>query len=106
MAINREVWENEADALRQICEEMVKLYSRINWILEHNSDLSIDWGAAEKPAYFTEAEDGNLDTRPFTRQAIANAVGSLSQVRNLLTNQAVSQGDHLGNLNVVARPLR
>lgn len=110
MAINREVVENEADAVRNVCEEMVRLFSRIHWILEHNSDLSIDWAAGTTPAYITEIQAGavgagNIDTRPFTRQQVANAIGSLDQIRKLLTNQATSQGDHLGNLNVLARPL-
>lgn len=106
MAINREDIEGMADAIREVCEETSKLYARINWVLEHNSDMSIDWGAAEKPAYFDEAVNGDLDSRPFSRLEVSNAIFSLENVRKTLTNQAITQGDHLGNINKIARPLR
>jgi len=106
MALTRIVADAEADAVATICEEVTALLTRINWLLEHNSDLSIDWAAAQKPAYIEEDASGNLVDRRFTRQNVANAIGSLAQIRSLLTGGAVSQGDHLGNLNLMARPLK
>jgi hypothetical protein len=106
MPLTRIVADAEADAVALICEEVAAMLTRINLMLEHNSDLSIDWAAATKPAYIEEDAAGNMVDRRFSRQNVANAIGSLDQIRKLLTNQATSQGDHLGNLNVMARPLR
>lgn len=105
MALTRTIADAEADAIAVICEEATLLLNRINWIMEHNSDLSIDWAAAETPAYIEEDASGNMVDRRFSRQNVANAVGSLDQIRKLLTSQQVSVGDHLGNLNIMARPL-
>lgn len=105
MALTRIVADAEADAVATICEEVTALLTRINWLLEHNSDLSIDWAADPKPAYIEEDAAGNLVDRRFSRQNVANAIGSLAQMRALLTGSAASQGDHLGNLNLMARPL-
>jgi hypothetical protein len=62
------------------------------------------------PDYITEeaagsAGPGNLSGRTFTRANVSNAIGSLDNLRKLLTNQAATQGDHLGNLNQLAKPL-
>jgi len=105
MALTRIVADAEADAVAVVCEEVTSLLARINWLLEHNSDLSIDWAAAQKPSYIEEDAAGNLVDRRFSRQNVANAIGSLAQIRSLLTGGAASQGDHLGNLNLMARPL-
>jgi hypothetical protein len=56
------------------------------------------------PAYFTLETNGNLSGRNWSPAQVSNAVGSLDQIRKLLTNQAVTVGDHLGNLNQLARP--
>ena len=104
MAIDREMAEKEANAVRMICEEVVTLYHRINQLLEDNSDKSIGWNGDPKPAYFEEQANGNLYSMPFTRAQVSNCIGSLDQIRKVLTNQATSVGDHLGNINVVARP--
>lgn len=106
MALTRVSVDRMADAVGLVCEEATYLLTRINWVLEHNSDFSIDWAAAETPAYIEEDAAGNLVDRAFSRQNVANAIGSLDQIRKLLTNQAVTQGDHLGNVNLVSRPLR
>jgi hypothetical protein len=105
VAVTRIAADAEADAVAVICEEATALLTRINWLLEHNSDLSIAWEAAQKPACIEEDAAGNMVDRRFSRQNVANAVGSLDQIRKLLTNQSVNQGDHLGNLNLMARPL-
>lgn len=57
------------------------------------------------PDYITEETNGtsNISGRIYTRGEIANAVNALDQVRKLLTNQATTQGDYLGVLNVVSR---
>jgi hypothetical protein len=104
MAIDREMAEKEANAVRQICEETVTLFHRINQLLEDNSDKSIDWNGNPIPSYFLEQENGNLYSLPFSRAQVSNAIFSLDQIRRVLTNQTTTQGDHLGNLNIVARP--
>lgn len=106
MALVHETVLTVADATQSVCESVAYLLTRIDWLLEHNSDMSIDWGAVETPAYITEDDKGNIYGRYCTRQNVANAIGSLDQIRKLLTNQAVTQGDHLGNVNLVSRPLR
>jgi hypothetical protein len=55
------------------------------------------------PDYFTLEANGNLSGRTFAPAECSNAIGSLDQFRKLLTNQAATQGDHLGNLNKLAR---
>lgn len=71
-------------------------------LLATNSDLAIDWGAQEKPDYIDENEDGTMQDFLFSRQQVANLIGSLDQFVKLLDNQSVTQGDHLGNINQVA----
>jgi hypothetical protein len=63
---------------------------------------------APQPEYFDQESNGNLGGKVFSRQDIANAIGSLDWIRKLLTNQVMtgSQGDHLGNLNKLARAER
>jgi hypothetical protein len=95
----------EAEAIQAVCSELAAVLTRINQVLEHNSDQAIDWANASKPAYISEDADGNLLGLLFARAAVANAVGSLDQVRRLLTSQTVTTGDHLGNINQLARPL-
>lgn len=56
------------------------------------------------PAHINLEANGNLSGRLYTPSEVSNVIGSLDQFRNLLLNQAVSQGDHLGNLNKLARP--
>ena len=93
-----------AKAVAGIAEAVVNLLSQVKSILKHNSNLSIDWANATKPTYITEDAAGNLDGLSYSRQQIANVIGSLAQVDNLLNNGTVSQGDHVGNLNQVTRP--
>ena len=95
------------DAVASMANEASALLAKINRVLEYNSDQAIDWGAGEKPAYIDEEANGNLSGRTYSRQAVANAIGSLNWIRSLLTNQVMtgSQGDHLGNLNQLASPL-
>lgn len=104
MALQYSLVQQEADAIKAVCDDVVRVFARVNTMLEHNSDLAIDWGAGATPAYITEEANGNLSGRTFTRQQVANAIGSLDQIRRLLTNLAASQGDHLGNFNLLANP--
>jgi SAM-dependent MidA family methyltransferase len=107
MPLQNSTVQAEADAIANIANRTAKLLADLHKVLEHNSDLAIDWGAGSTPAYITEEANGNLSGRTFTRQEVANAIGSLDWVRKLLTNQTMtgSQGDHLGNLNKLAAPL-
>lgn len=71
-------------------------------LLATNMHLSIDWGAGQKPEYIEEDANGNVADFQFSRQQVSNLIGSLDQFVKLMENQAVSQGDHLGNINQVA----
>jgi uncharacterized protein YdbL (DUF1318 family) len=108
MAYSAELTKTEAIAISAICNAVAEVLAKIDVVLEHNSDLAIDWGAATTPGYITEDADGNISGLTFDRASVANAIGSLDQARKLFTNQDVAQGDHLGNINKLARamPLR
>ena len=106
MALTNARIVEEAQAIAAVCDEVKSLYVRIHEVLEHNSDLSIDWAATIPPSYITEDVNGNIQGLLYTRQQVANAIFSLDWIRRLLTNQSMagSQGDHLGNINQLARP--
>lgn len=57
------------------------------------------------PDYISEETNGtsNLSGRAYDRIQLSNAIGSLTQFRNYMLNQVVTQGDHMGNLNAIAR---
>lgn len=57
------------------------------------------------PDYITEETNGtsNLSGRTYDRVQVSNAIGSLTQFDRYITNQSVTQGDHAGNLNQLAR---
>lgn len=102
-------WERAVqitNKLSQLSRKAADLQNEINQLLEYNSDHAIDWAAAELPTYLREDIGGTLQGFPFTRQNVANAIGSLDWIRKLLTSQSMegSQGDHLGNLNQLAHP--
>ena len=93
-----------AQKIAEVSEKVRNVLAEVHQVLEFNSDQAIDWAAGSKPAYIPEDADGNIDGLQYSRTAVANAIGSLDQFRKLLTNAAVSQGDHLGNLNLVSDP--
>lgn len=94
-----------ADAAVVIANELAAALAKADRFLEFNSDQAIDWAASETPAYIAEDADGNIEGRLFTRQQIANAIGSFDQFRKLMENVATSQGDHLGNVNAISQAL-
>lgn len=99
--------KEEAEAIASLSNEVTSLLTRLNQVLTHNSNLAIDWTNASTPAYITEDGAGNLSGYNYTRQQVGTAISSLDWVRKLLTNQVMtgSQGDHLGILNILSRPL-
>lgn len=107
MALEYAKVQAEAAAIEDVSNQLASLLATINQLLEHNADLAIDWGAGATPAYINEEANGNLQGKTYTRQEVSNTIGSLDWVRKLLTNQTMtgSQGDHLGNLNKLTRPL-
>lgn len=56
------------------------------------------------PDYIVEETDGtgNLSGLPFSRAEVSNALGSIQQFVNLMTNVAPQQGDHLGTTDKLA----
>ena len=94
-----------ADAVADVCNQLATLLATVDQLLEFNSDQNIGWTDDPLPGYITEDGDGNITGKQFARGDVSNALGSLTQFRNLMTNQAVSQGDHLGNVNKLAKPL-
>ena len=100
MALTSVVVQREAAAVQAVCAEAAALLARVERLLTHNSNLAIDWGAAQTPAYIPEEADGNLSGGfAFTRQAVSNAIGSLASFRDLMAS------GHLGNVNQLAPPL-
>ena len=97
----------EAKAIASVAALAVETFTQIQQILRHNTNLAIDWGAVETPAYIEEDAAGNIVGTNYTRQQIASAVGSLDLVRALLNNEELTTGnpgDHLGNLNLISPP--
>lgn len=87
---------------KSLADQTKSLLWQIEEFLNTNLAVSVDWAASPKPAYINEDSNGNLDGVSFTRQQMANAIGSLDNLRKLLRNEATSQGDHLGNLDQLA----
>lgn len=89
---------------KSLADKSKALLWQIEEFLNVNSAAAIDWVAGSKPAYINEDSNGNFDGLAFTRAAMANAIGSLDNMRKLLRNQDLSgaQGDHLGNLDQLA----
>lgn len=85
---------------KALADDTKSLLWQIEEFLQANSAAAVDWAAATKPAYINEDSNGNLDGLAFTRAHMANAIGSLDNLRKLLRNADLSgaQGDHLGNL--------
>jgi hypothetical protein len=101
-----------AESAQKLSDRLKALYWDLEKFLRHNSALSIDWANGEvvivpgedKPgAYIQEDDKGNLDGLPFTRTDIANVIGSFQQVVNGLKNEQPVKGDHLGNLEKIAK---
>ena len=105
MALSTDVTKFQANAIENVCTELAAVLAKINVILDHNSDMAIDWAADPKPAYIEEDADGNIASLRYDRSSVANAIGSLDQVRRLMSNEAATQGDHLGNINKLSRPM-
>ena len=103
MALTHQRAKEVAEHCEALCNEAKALHYRILEFLASNSNLSVDWSAVTKPAYLNEDASGNLDGLKYTRTQIANAINSLDQLRATMANNAVTQGDHLGNINQIAK---
>jgi len=100
--------KREAEAIMGVCNEAVSILTRIKQVIEHNSDLSFDWANGDLTSGGTAMSvdaAGNLTDLLFAPADVSNAIGSLDNIRKAFENEAVTQGDHLGNLNKLARPL-
>lgn len=87
---------------RSIANDIRSLKARIDAFVPMNQAIGCDWGAGTKPSVLVEDANGNLQGQTFSRQDFANLIGSFTQFQNLLNNAAVTQGDHGGNVNMVA----
>lgn len=108
MATSQAQVKREAEAVFAVCNEVVSVLTRVKQVLAHNSDVSVDWGNGDIAAGGADIgvdANGNITDLLFSPAQVSNAIGSLDQLRKCLENEAVSQGDHLGNLNLLARPL-
>lgn len=102
MALTYDRVKLEVDAFLEMCDRTNHFFTDVQRLLQHNSDQAIDWNATGRPAYIDEDGFGNLAGYQFTRQNIGNAIGSLQQFLNLMTNKTVFEGDHLGNINQIS----
>jgi hypothetical protein len=103
MALDVQRAVEAAAECKAVCDDLKAAHQRARAFLTANSNLSIDWTGDPLPDYLIEAvPSGNIDTFRFSRAQVANAIGSIDQFRALMENGAVSQGDHLGNINQVA----
>lgn len=94
----------EAEAVASVANELVSLYQRVKQMLAHNTALNVAWTSATSPVLEVTAS-GNLQGLGYTGTQISNALGSMTQFVNLMENQTVTEGNHLSNFNLVARPL-
>lgn len=96
-----------ASAIEDVANQIASLQATLTQLLTFNSNQAIDWAAGSLPAYITEDAKGNITGKQYARADVANIIGSIDWIRKLLTNQSMtgSQGDHLGNINKLARPL-
>ena len=90
----------EALAVQRAAEQVCIAYDMIVALLAHNSSQAIDWGGDPAPVYLQE-DAGNLAGLHFSRQQVANAIGSFDAFRVFMT---ANGNAHLGNINLVARP--
>lgn len=96
-----------AEAARQasiLATDGKQFFGRMNLFLSHMAAMSYDLTADPCPDYIVEDANGNIQGLDFSRQDLANAIGSFTQIRNLALNQTVTEGDHLVNLEKLARP--
>ena len=105
MALSHQRVVETAKAAEQVCSEATALLTKIKYFLALNSDIAIDWGAGSTPSYITEDVNGNISGVLFSRAQVSNAVFSLDQLRAVLENEQVTQGDHLGNINQLSSPM-
>lgn len=94
----------EAAAAEEIANEIAVLYTKLIQYGEHNSDLAIDW-ANNTGAIITEEPNGNITGKYYSRQNVSNFNTLVDQLRKFFTSQAVTTGDYLGSLNLIAKPL-
>lgn len=102
MALTHSRVTEAATRCKELADKLKATLAEVEEFIDTNSDLSIDWAAGSTPSYINEDADGNLDGLGFTRQQVANAVGSFDNIRKVFRNEAATQGDHLGNLNHLA----
>jgi hypothetical protein len=105
MALSADRVRVTAAAIESVATELAAVLAKIDVILAHNSDLSIDWNADPKPAYIDEDGNGNITGLYFSRTDISNVIFSIEQVQKAMTDQDIVKGDHLGNVNKVARAM-
>jgi hypothetical protein len=103
MAITHTRAKEVATFAVDLSNEIKTLLWRIESFLKHNSANSIDWVANPRPDFLNEDVNGNLDGLHFSRLDLGNAIGSIDNIRKTLRNESVTQGDHLGNLEKLAK---
>lgn len=91
-----------AQEAKAIADQWKALHFRVVKFIETNSDASIDWANGTKPEVINEDVNGNLDGVSFSRTQLANFIGSVDNLRKVAANEAVTTGDHLGNVNQLA----
>ena len=106
MALTYDRVKLAADEMLLLSGEVRGLLARVQGFLTYNTAQAIDWGAVATPGYIEEDGNGNLAGYQFTRQDVANAIGSLDWIRKLLVgeNVASATGNHLGNFNKIGNP--
>lgn len=103
MAANLAAAIKICNALEEVANQRLVLHNLEIQLAEYNADININWGSP--PGFLTLDGDGNISGKSYTPGDVSNALGSITQDRNMMTNAAVSQGDHLANFNKVGSPL-
>lgn len=85
---------------KELADRAKILLADAETFLDTNSDLSIDW--TTPGSYIDVDVDNNMNGLGFEPADVSNAITSFDQLKNLFRNSAVTQGDHLGNINKLA----
>jgi len=99
-----EIALQEAVALQSVMELVAATVNECKAALAHNVSQSIDWNTLAPPEVTLDSE-GNIAGTRFTPAMLSNAIYSMQVLVDVMTNGTPpSQGDYIGNINLVAKP--
>ena len=103
MTATRNRIDETARTAASLAGRTLSLLADMDAFLGYNSAQAIDWGGASKPLNLeeeavSEGQSPNIQGMDFSRQQVANAIGTFAAI------QALMAAGHLGNLQLLASP--